>query len=117
MSGQKEKVRGVRLQALMSLATAARMVYAKATGRHTDDMRTLNQVARLIATQTRIFELNIDKTAMPISAETLSAGEIEDGGDSLRFANRPPVSPLAIRRVDLWDAEQEVRKIYGAANS
>ena len=119
MPGHIEKTRAVRLVGFMSLATAARMVYARATGRHTHDMRTLNEVARLIAAQTRIFVLSIDKTAMSVSAESLSAGQFENGGEALRFkdSNRPPIHALAIRRVDLWHAEDQVRKIYGAANS
>ena len=118
MPGQKESTRTIRLLGFMSLATAARMVYARATGRHTADKRTLNEVARLIAAQTRIFVLNIDKTAVPVSTETLSAGQIENGGELLHFkeCNRPPIHALAIRRVDLWHAEDKVRRIYGAAN-
>ena len=119
MSAQKQKAPAIRLQGLMSLATAARMVYARATGRHTDDLRTLNEVARLIAMKTPIVVLSIDKTAISVSAETLSAGQFENGGEVLQFkdSNRPPIHALAIRRVDLWDAEEEVRRIYGAANS
>ena len=119
MPGQKEKTKAIRLQGLMSLASAARMVYARATGSHTDDMRTLNEVARLIAGHTRIFVLDIDKTAMSVSPETLAAGQFENGGEALHFkdSQRSPIHALAIRRVDLWDAEEEVRRIYGTVNS
>jgi len=117
MPAQKESTQVIRLRGLMSLASAARMVYARATGRHTDDVATLNNVARLIAAHTRIFELSIDKTAMSVSTETLAAGQLEDGGESLQLKNRAPIRGLAIRRVDLWDAQDEVRKIYGTANT
>src|SRR5689334_5056445 len=88
MPAQKESTQAIRLRGLMSLASAARMVYARATGRHTDDVATLNNVARLIAAHTRIFELSIDKTAMSVSTETLAAGQLENGGESLQLKNR-----------------------------
>ena len=117
MPPQQKRTQATPLQALMSLATAARMVYARATGRHTDDVQTLNEVARLIAAHARIFELNIDKTAQPLSTQILAAGRFEGGGESLHFKNRVPIHGLAIRRVDLGDAEEEVRKSYGTPNT
>jgi hypothetical protein len=125
MPAQKEKrtaavkeKSSTRLQALMPLATAARMLYARATGRTTDDVQILGNVARLIATRTRVFVLSIDETARALPADLLAAGRFEGGGDSLCFddSSRAPIGSLAIRRVDLWDAEEDVRKAYGAGS-
>ena len=106
---------GRDLQVLLPLDSAARQIYARATGQHTSDTETLNNVARLIATRTRVFSLNADQTAKPVAVESLADGYFVDGGGSLRFKDpqRPAVRSLAIRHVDLWDAEDEVRKVYG----
>jgi hypothetical protein len=102
-------------QPLLPLAQAARLVYARATGRSTDDPKTLNDVARLIAARTRVFTVRADETARILPAELLANGEFEEGGASLRPADpqRAPIGPLVIRRVDLGIVMDEIRKVYG----
>jgi hypothetical protein len=102
-------------QPLLPLATAARLVYARATGRSTDDSKTLNDVARLIAARTRVFTVQADDTARVLSAELLANGQFEEGGASLRPTDpkRAPIGPLVIRRVDLGIVMDEIRKLYG----
>jgi hypothetical protein len=105
----------VAMPALLPLATAARYAYARATGSHARDMETLNNVARLIATRTRIFTVDTDETARPVSAAIIAKGEFEDGGGSLRIRNcaRAPIGMLAIRRDELANVMDEIRKVYG----
>jgi hypothetical protein len=107
---------GRELQVLLPLDSAARLIYARATGHHTSEIDTLNNVARLIATRTRVFSMNADQTARPVSTQDLASGCFVDGGESLDYTDpkRPRIKSLAIRRVDLWDVEDDVRKVYGA---
>jgi hypothetical protein len=100
---------------LLPLATAARLVYARATGRHTSDLVTLNEVARMIAEKTRVYLINADETARPLPAELVAGSQFEDGGDALRLKNSKRLGSLAIRRDELWDVADEVRKVYGGA--
>lgn len=109
---------GRDLQVLLPLDSAARLIYARVTGRHTSDDETLNNVARLIATRICVYSMKADETAKLVSADSLASGHFADGGASLRFKDpkRPPVKSLAIRRVDLWDVEDEVRQVYGGGS-
>jgi hypothetical protein len=102
-------------QPLLALATAARLIYARATGRSTDDPETLNDVARLIAARTRIFTVKADETARVLPTELLASGHFEDGGAILRPGDpkRAPIGPLVIRRVDLGIVMDEIQKLYG----
>ena len=100
---------------LLPLATAARLVYARATGRHTSDLATLNEVARMISARTRIFVVAADETARPLPADLFAGAEFEDGGDALRLKNSKRLASLAIRREDLEDVADEVRKVFGGA--
>jgi hypothetical protein len=111
----KEKKPPRELPPMLALATAVRLVYARATGRSTDDPKTLNDVARLIAARTRIFTVKADETARVLPAELLADGQFEESGASLRPADpkRAPIGALAIRRVDLGSVMDDIRKIYG----
>jgi hypothetical protein len=102
-------------QPLLSLAMAARLIYARATGRSTDDPDTLNDLARRIAERTRIFTVNADETAKVLPAELVANGHFEEGGARLRLADpkRQPIGALAIRNVDLGTVMDEIQKDYG----
>ena len=102
-------------QPLLPLAKAARLVYARATGRSTSDPKALNEIARLIAARTRVFTVNPDETARVLPAELLASGYLEDGGATLRLTDpqRAPIGPLVIRNVDLGGVMDEIRKVYG----
>jgi hypothetical protein len=102
-------------QPLLPLAQAARLVYARATGSSTDDPKTLNDIARLIAARTRVFTVKTDETARVLPAELLANGQFEEGGASVRPADpkRAPIGPLVIRRVDLGIVMDQIQKLYG----
>jgi hypothetical protein len=111
----KEKKPSHAVQALLPLATAARLIYARATGHHTEDIAALNGLARLIAAHTRIYTVKIDETARLLPVEILADGDFEEGGALFRFKDpkRAPIGALAIRRTDLGNAMDEIRKLYG----
>lgn len=111
----KEKSPSRVAEPLLPLARAARLAYARATGRSTDDAGALNDIARLIAARTRIFTVNADETARVLPAELIADGHFEDGGATLRPADpkRAPIGSLAIRNVDLGSVMDEIRNVYG----
>ena len=62
-----------------------------------------------------MFTVQADETARVLPAELLANGEFEEGGASLRPADRKraPIGPLVIRRVDLGSVMDDIRKVYG----
>jgi hypothetical protein len=102
------------LQPMLSLPLAANLVYAGATGQRTNDLDTLNNVARLIASRARIFSREQGQTDMLMPDELLE-GHFEEGGALLRFKDqrRAPIRELAILTADLGALVEEIRQLYG----
>ena len=111
MPGKKETP---ALAPLLPLAIAAEVAYARATGKHTKDLDSLNNVARLIASRTRVFSVESGEPAMLMPDEVME-GRFEQGGAVLRFTapRRPPIGELVILLVDLGQAVEDVERLYG----
>jgi hypothetical protein len=98
---------------MLTLGTAARLVYAGATGKHANDDKTLDKVARLIASRTRIYTRQ-DGEIIGLLPDEVLAGSFEEGGASLRFPDpkRPPIRELAIDAIELGRLIDEIRQVY-----
>ena len=112
MAGQQKEPPA--LQHFLSLRSAAALAYAAATGQHTSSVGTLNKVARIIAAITPVFVRNAGNGPARILPLELSEGELEGGGEDLRFADgRPPVRGLLVLQKNLGEMIEEVRSTYG----
>jgi hypothetical protein len=101
------------LQPLISLAIAAGVTYARATGKHTKDVGTLNNVARLIASHTRVFTRESGDAAM-LMPDELMEGYFDEGGALFRFRDlkRKDIGDLVILVQDLGRVVEVVQKLY-----
>ena len=116
MAGQQEEPPA--LQHFLSLRSAAALAYAAATGQHTSSIDTLNKVARIIAAITPVFVRNAGNGPARILPLELSEGEIERGGEDLRFADgRSAARGLLVLHKNLGEMIEEVRSAYGQRNA
>jgi hypothetical protein len=97
---------------MVSLFEAAALAFFKATGKHTDDPGTLNNLARLIALNTRVFTRAQDDDDYSLVMPTeIHEGQFQLGGAYLDFHDgRRPLSNLTILRRELAQVLHEVRE-------
>jgi hypothetical protein len=96
---------------MVPLFQAAALAYHDANGVHTDDVTTLNKVARLIAQHTRLFTCGHDEDdySLVMPAEVDEAA-FRLGGAYLEFPDsRPSLGNLAILRRELPQVLDEIR--------
>jgi hypothetical protein len=109
-----ERKEAPALTPMMSLAGTARLAYHAITGGHGPDERTLNDIARLIATRVGVFECQSPEAEpVRVTHEDIFSGRFLRGGAELTFADgRPSRSSLCIRVTDLNHALVEMRAAY-----
>jgi hypothetical protein len=97
---------------MVSLFEAAALAFFQATGKHTDDPRTLNNLARLIARNARVFTRAHDQEDYSLVMPTeIDEGQFQLGGGYLDFHDgRLPLANLAILRRELPQVLHEVRE-------
>jgi hypothetical protein len=98
---------------MVSLFEAAALAFYDATGKHTDDAGTLNNLARLIALNTRVFARASDGEDYSLVMPTeIDEGQFQLGGAYLDFHDgRPPLNNLTILRRELAKVFDEIRDI------
>lgn len=100
---------------VLSLANAALVVYLKATNRKSADAQALNEVARMIATRTRVFTCSSETFSdpRPLSADEAFQGEFQGGGTHIRFSDgRKTLTHLCVRFEDLPAVTDAVTSLF-----
>jgi hypothetical protein len=106
------------LQPMLSLASAAQLVYQAATKLEDPDEQTLNNVARVIAMGMKVFVCEPGKNCSEpdlLMYDEIVQGDFEGGGVTLTFNDgRPSLANLCMRHADLLWAIAETRAVYGS---
>jgi hypothetical protein len=100
---------------VLSLANAALVVYLKATHRKSADAQALDEVARMIATRTRVFTCSSETFSdpRPLSADEAFQGQFEGGGTHIRFSDgRKALTHLCVRFEDLPAVTDAVTSLF-----
>jgi hypothetical protein len=99
---------------VLSLANAALVVYLKATNRKSADPQALDEVARMIATRTRVFTCSSDSFSdpQPLSADEAFQGKFEGGGTHIRFADGATLTNLCVRFEDLPAVTDAITSLF-----
>ncbi len=100
---------------VLSLASAALVVYLKASNRGSPDAQALDEVARMIATRTRVFTCSSDSFSepRPLSADEAFQGQFEGGGTHIRFSDgRKTLTHLCVRFEDLPAVTDAITSLF-----
>jgi hypothetical protein len=106
-----------RQGSLLSLPTAARLVYQAAIGkRDAPSEDTLNNIARMIAARTRVFAcVSGEEPDMPamLMPDEVFEGHFEAAGERLTFNDgRPTLTNLCLRHSELGKVIAEITVLY-----
>jgi hypothetical protein len=101
----------------ISLTAASALVYHAATDSITDDAATLNDLARIIATRTRLLARDADSEPFSlVRPGAVHEGRFEDGGKYLSFSDgRPTIRNLAIAESEMARLIPELRTLVRRA--
>ena len=89
---------------ILSLASAAIVVYRKATCHEHPDRDALNYIARMIAMRTPVFACSSDRCSdpRPLTPDEVFEGQFEGGGTRISYTDgRKPITHLYMRFEDL----------------
>ena|SRR5687767_3088604 len=101
----------------ISLTAASALVYHAATDAITDDPATLNDLARIIATRTRLVTRGTDREPFTLVwPKVVFEGRFEEGGKCLCFPDgRPTIRNLAIAESEMTRLIPELRALVRPA--
>ncbi len=100
---------------VLGLANAALVAYLKATDRRSADEGTLNYVARMIATRTRVLTCSDSnfRDPRPLTADEAFQGQFEGGGTQVSFADgRRSLTNLCVRFEDLPGVTDAITSLF-----
>ena len=101
--------------ALMPLSLAAVEAYEAATGKRPADAEVLNNVARVMATRTRLFSRRHGSDEFfLVWPEEIVEGRLLFGGEVINFTDgRPSLENLSILREQYPHVAAEIKALYG----
>jgi hypothetical protein len=100
---------------ILSLSSAAMVVYRKTTNGDHPETDALNYIARMIAMRIPVFACSSDRCSdlRPLSPDEVFEGQFEAGGTRISYLDgRTPMTRLCMRFEDLPRVIDQVASLY-----